>query len=147
MSSRRCELTRGEGGSSSPGRVRRSVPRDVTADCSPGESAFARSSAGSSGRYPVERRKGKGTMQEEQEDERLRRAQHLARAAVTESARAIRILSARADDAQMLDEALAALNLVRSLAQDDPLVESLAVQLLLSSKSAMTRSTSRSVRS
>jgi hypothetical protein len=94
----------------------------------------------------VERRKGKGTMQEEQEDERLRRAQRLARAAVTESARAIRIVSARADDAQMLDEALAALNLVRSLAPDDPLVESLAVQLLLSSKSAMIRSTSRSVK-
>jgi hypothetical protein len=85
-------------------------------------------------------------MQEEQEDERLRRAQRLARAAVTESARAIRIVSARADDAQMLDEALAALNLVRSLAPDDPLVESLAVQLLLSSKSAMIRSTSRSVK-
>jgi hypothetical protein len=85
-------------------------------------------------------------MQEEQEDERQRRAQRLARTAVTESARAIRIVSARADDAQMLDEALAALNLVRSLAPDDPLVESLAAQLLLNSKSAMNRKPARSVK-
>lgn len=84
-------------------------------------------------------------MAEEEQDERKRKAQRVARAAVTECARAIRIVNARAETPDMLDEALAALNLVRSLAPDDPIVESLAAQLILSCKGPMVRtSTNRS---
>jgi hypothetical protein len=78
-------------------------------------------------------------MAEEEQDERKRKAQRVARAAVTECARAIRIVTARAETPDMLDEALAALNLVRSLAPDDPIVESLAAQLILSCKGSMVR--------
>ena len=49
------------------------------------------------------------------------------------------MMTAQAADPEMFDEALEILELVRSLAPDDPLAEALAVHLLQSGKSAIGR--------
>jgi hypothetical protein len=69
--------------------------------------------------------------------DRRERAARLARRAVNESRRAIKMVSAQAAGQELIDEALEILELVRSLSPDDPLAEALAVHLLLSSKSAI----------
>jgi hypothetical protein len=77
--------------------------------------------------------------------ERRDRSARLARRAVAESRRALKMVTAQATDPEMFDEALEILELVRSLSPDDPLAEALAVHLLQSGKSAIRRDTGGAV--